>query len=70
MHPMFHDKLKKNKNTLSNIVRDSSHVDYASEANYFVSEDVQTRKKTKFLYDVYGIKTKIVSEEEFISNFC
>ena len=70
LHPKFHDKLKKNKNTLDNIVRDGTHVYYASEACYFVSEDKQTRKKTQFLYDVYGIKTKVVSEEEFINHFC
>ncbi len=70
LHPKFHDKLKKNKNTLDNIVRDGNHAYYASEACYFVSEDGHTREKTQFLYDVYGIKTKVVSEEEFINHFC
>lgn len=70
LHPKFHDKLKKNKNTLDNIVRDGNHAYYASEACYFVSEDGHTREKTQFLYDVYGIKTKVVSEAEFINHFC
>ena len=69
LHPNFNDKLKKNKNTLDNIVRDSNHAYYASEAYYFVSEDENTRKKISFLYKVYGIKTKVVSEEEFIMHF-
>lgn len=70
LHPKFHDKLKKNKNTLDNMVRDGNHAYYVSEACYFVSEDGHTREKTQFLYDVYGIKTKVVSEEEFINHFC
>lgn len=65
-HPLFHDRLKKNKNTLSNIVRDGLHCFYASQAKYFVSEDNATRKKTVFIYKVYGIKTKVVSESEFV----
>lgn len=65
-HPLFHDRLKKNKNTLSNIVRDGLHCFYASQAKYFVSEDNATRKKTEFIYKVYGIKTKVVSESEFV----
>ncbi len=69
LHPNFNDKLKKNKNTLDNIVRDSNHAYYASEAYYFVSEDEKTREKISFLYKVYGIKTKVVSEEEFIIHF-
>lgn len=68
-HPQFHDKLKKNKNTLDNIVRDGNHAYFASEAKYFVSEDRHTREKTHFLYDVYGIKTKVMSEDEFVRIF-
>lgn len=51
------------------MVRDGNHAYYVSEACYFVSEDGHTREKTQFLYDVYGIKTKVVSEEEFINHF-
>lgn len=69
MHPLFNEKLKKGKNTLDNILRDGNHCFFASKANYFVSEDDQTRTKVSFLYDVYGIKTKVVSEYEFLNYF-
>lgn len=67
MHPLFKEKLKKGKNTLDNIIRDGNHCFYASGAKYFISEDVNTRKKTAFLYRAYGIKTKVVSEQEFLN---
>lgn len=69
MHPLFNEKLKKRKNTLDNILRDGNHCFYASNAQYFVSEDEDTRKKTTFLYKVYGIKTKVVNEEDFLNCF-
>ena len=65
MHPLFGEKLKKNKNTLDNIIRDGNHVYYASEADFFVSEDETTRKKTSFMYEAFDIRTKVVSEKEF-----
>ncbi len=68
-HPLFNDKLKKNKNTLDNIIRDADHCFFASKAVYYVSEDERTRKKTKLIYKAYGIKTKVVSIEEFLSIF-
>jgi hypothetical protein len=67
MHPLFSDKLKKNKNTLDNIIRDGNHCFYASNARYFISEDEYTRKKTAFLYGAYGINTIVVSESEFFN---
>ncbi|CAG7839633.1 hypothetical protein IRP62_07085 [Clostridium botulinum] len=69
MHPLFNDKLKKGKNTLDNIIRDGNHCFYASKGQYFVSEDAYTRKKTAFLYAAYDIKTKVVSEAEFLNYF-
>lgn len=69
MHPLFKEKLKKGKNTLDNIIRDGNHCFYASEAQYFVSEDENTRVKTAFLYKAYGIRTKVVSEQEFLNCF-
>jgi len=65
-HPLFREKLKANKNTLDNIIRDSNHVYYASEAECFISEDKNTREKTKFIYEVFDIATKVVSEKEFL----
>lgn len=69
MHPFFREKLKKNKNTLDNIVRDGTHCFYASKARYFISEDEGTREKTKLIYKAYGIRTKFVSEAEFLDFF-
>ena len=65
MHPFFREKLKNNKNTLDNIVRDGTHCFYASKARYFISEDEGTREKTKLIYKAYGIRTKVVSGPEF-----
>lgn len=69
IHPLFKEKMKKGKNTLDNIIRDGNHCFYASNGNFFVSEDDYTRKKTSFLYDVYNIKTKVVCENEFMNFF-
>jgi hypothetical protein len=69
LHPLFHDKIKKNKNTADNIIRDGNHCFYASKAEYFVSEDEKTRKKTKLMYKAFGIKTKVVSMSEFVNMF-
>lgn len=49
LHPLFREKLKK-KNKLSNIVRDSKMILYASESKYFVTEDKNSRKKAEFLF--------------------
>jgi|GEM_PF-1236342 hypothetical protein len=67
MHPLIKkEQLKKGKNTLDNIIRDGNHCYYASNAKYFISEDMGTRLKVQFLYTVYGIKTKVYSEREFL----
>lgn len=69
MHPLIKkERLKKGKNTLDNIIRDGNHCYYASNAKYFISEDMDTRMKTKFLYTVYEIKTKVYSEKEFLEH--
>lgn len=65
-HPLFRERLKKNKNTLDNIIRDGNHIYYASEAEYFISEDKNTRKKTEFIYKAFHIATQVVSMEEFV----
>lgn len=69
MHPLFREKMKKGKNTLDNIIRDGNHCFYASNGHFFVSEDDYTRRKTSFLYSAYKIKTKVVSESEFMNYF-
>ena len=69
-HPLFHDKINKSKNNLSNIHRDSNHLFFASKADYLISEDKHFREKAKFIYQVYDVKTKVVSETEFLERFC
>ena len=69
MHPLFKEKMKKDKNTLDNIIRDGNHCFYASNGQFFISEDEYTRRKTSFLYGTYNIKTKVVSESDFMNHF-
>lgn len=69
-HPLFHDKINKSKNNLDNVTRDANHLYFASKAEYLISEDKHFREKAKFIYKVYDIKTKVVSENEFLQKFC
>ncbi|WP_322907766.1 hypothetical protein [Paenibacillus campi] len=69
LHPLFNEKLKKDKNSLDNMIRDGNHCFYASKAQYFVSEDAYTRRKITFLYSAYCIKTKVVDEAAFMHCF-
>lgn len=69
LHPLFNEKLKKDKNTLSNITRDSKNVYYASSAKYLISEDQSFSKKVKFLYKSFNIKTVVIDIEEFTLRF-
>lgn len=69
-HPLFHDKINKSKNNLNNINRDSNHLFFASKAEYLISEDKHFRDKAKFIYKAYDVKTKVVSETEFLEKFC
>lgn len=39
---------------------DSSHVYYASFCDYFISNDKKTVNKSKVVYDIYNIKTRIL----------
>ena len=52
-------------NEKSNYARlwDSNHAYYSSECDYFVSDDKRTRNKTKVVFELYGIETKIVSSK-------
>ena len=70
IHPDFREKLKKDKNTLDNILRDGKNIWYASQAKYFVTEDKNTRKKAEFIYKVFGCKVKVCSMSEFAAKFC
>ena len=55
------EKLKR-KNTFNNILNDSFHSYYAQYCDIFITEDEGMRKKSGYLYDLYGTsKTKIMS---------
>jgi len=69
LHPLFNEKLKKNKNTLSNIARDSKNVFYGSSARYLVSEDKVFLRKVNFIYDAFGVKAKALNIEDFNYRF-
>lgn len=40
---------------------DANHIHFASYCDYLVSDDKRLRNKAKVIYDIYNIKTKIVS---------
>jgi len=40
---------------------DANHIHFASYCDYLVSDDRRLRNKAKVIYDIYNIKTKIVS---------
>lgn len=60
------DKITK-KNTFGNLQNDAYHSHFASYCDYFVTDDSSTIRKTKAVYDLLGINTKVVSVDEFIA---
>lgn len=66
-HPLFQEKIKNNR--VSNMSRDSVHAYYAMKSKYFVSFDNATIKKTNFVYEVFGIKTRALHMDDFIRRF-
>lgn len=64
----FRDKIN-NKNRPTNIMRDMKHLHYASDAKYYITEDIMTYKKSKFVSEVLGLKVKILKMSEFINKF-
>jgi|GEM_PF-1900263 len=69
LHPLFREKLKKKKNTLSNITRDSKMIYYASSSKYFVTEDKTCWEKTKFIFKAFNLSTEVLNISEFIAKF-
>ncbi len=65
MHPLFQEKMN-SKNKLDNMVRDLKLICYASSGEYLITEDKKCYEKAKFIYQVYGYKTKVVKINEFI----
>lgn len=56
---------KDKSNEKSNYARlwDSSHTSFAANCDYFISDDKRTRNKAKVVYNIYGIKTKVISSK-------
>ena len=56
---------KDSANHKSNYARlwDSSHTFYASHCDLFISEDKRTRHKATVVYNIYDMKTKIISSK-------
>lgn len=69
LHPHFREKLKKEKNTLSNITRDSKMIYYASSSKYFVTEDKECRKKASFTFKAFNCRSTVLSMEQFLQRF-
>ena len=53
-------------NAKSNYARlwDSNHAYFSGYCDYFISDDKRTRNKTKVAFDIYNIKTKVLSTKE------
>lgn len=69
-HPLFKEKLKKRKNSLSNIARDSKMIYYASFSKYFVTEDKSCLKKANFIFQAFQCRAEAINMEQFIQKFC
>lgn len=63
------DKINR-KNSFSNIYNDSLHMIAASCAKCFITKDKKTLRKSQIIYDVFKIKTKVVSWDELKKNYC
>lgn len=52
-------------NEKSNYARlwDSSHVYFSTFCDYFISDDKRTRNKAKVVFELYNIKTKVISSK-------
>lgn len=68
-HPLFRERLKKNKNTLSNITRDSKIIFYASSSKYFVTEDASCLEKANFIFKTFACRTKALDMTQFLHKF-
>lgn len=64
----FKDKIDK-RNRPTNMFRDTKHLHFASSANYYVTEDDTTYRKSKFVAEVLGLKVKVLKMDEFIIKF-
>jgi hypothetical protein len=51
----------------SNLLNDAHHSYYGAYCDLFVSDDLQLREKSKIIYKLFGINTRVLSVDEFIS---
>lgn len=65
LNPNYHEKVN-SKSNFTNMYTDSDHMLNASFAKCYITEDKKTIKKTRFIYQSYGIKTEVYNIEEFI----
>ncbi len=63
------DNEKNKKSKFKNTENDAHHSYYGMFADYVVSDDIPFLNKTKFLYNFYGIKTKVLTFSEYITEF-
>jgi len=63
------DEEKNKKAKFKNTLTDSHHSFYGMYSDYFVSSDKGLITKTKVLYNLYGIRTRVLFLDEFIEEF-
>ncbi|SHN43018.1 hypothetical protein SAMN05192549_115154 [Duganella sacchari] len=66
--PLFAEKVT-NKNRPSNQLRDMKHLYSASDAKFFVTADIDSLAKSRFIIKVLGMKVRVLDVSEFISRF-
>lgn len=68
-NPNFRDKIN-NKNRPTNMVRDINNLIFASQAEYYVTEDQSTLKKARFVCDALSLNVKVLTMSDFSNRFC
>lgn len=68
LHPLFKEKISK-KNTLSNIVRDSKMIYFASSGKFFVTEDKNCYKKSLFIFKAFELNVQVLNMEKVLQKF-
>lgn len=61
----IYDKINR-KNNFTNIYTDALHMNTAKYAKCYVTNDEITKRKTEFVYQSFGIETKVVTPTTFI----
>lgn len=60
-------KLDKKEKTIKSAIHDIEHLSYASEADFFVTNDTNLRQRANQIYNFMKINTKAISPDEFRS---